>query len=418
MALLPRQAVDVLVITIGRSTGHLFLFASTIYCARILAPESFGVAGIFASIVSMASQVTGLRGEAVALSSRGSRTSSAYIGIAYLFNTYFLAAGMVVVFLYFALNQGNEYAVMTLFVPLAAFLSSINQFVLPAQLALSGKQRLYGRVAGITSVSTAIFQVVGAWFWPTASSLALARTAGPMGGLATIVPYLRVGFISAWNIRRRLRRRILRPVLHELAYQAPAAMLSTLAFQIPTYIFGIMGQAEATGSYWLSFNLMFLPYLIVASSFRPIYVRLVVARLPGQAAADYVVRSTKYAALLGVVVAVLVAIGSSLAVTHLLGGQWGEASGFASVLSVMLAGLIVQTPITAAVSALKLQRLNLFYNMVHVVVRLVAFSVTYLLTESALLAVAAFAVSALVVCVGYLPFSLSAIVKRAEERVS
>ncbi len=409
-------AVDLLLITFGRSLGQLVLFASTVYCASFYGPEAFGVAGIFASLVSIASQVTGLRSETVALSSRGRRSSEVFISISYLSNIAFLAVLLPSSVAYAVANWDSDYAFTLLFAPLAAFFISINQFILPAQLAIAGRQRNYGRVAGLTSTATAILQTLGAWFWPIAPALIFARTFGPIGGTLTVPGELWTGLKGAWAIKARLQMRYLRPVLHEFLYQVPAAIISTLAFQIPVYFFGLLGLSSSTGAYWFSFNLIFLPYLIVASSFRPIYVRQVVAKIPQGDAVPFVLQTTLWAALVGVITALGVAVSSWFIVTRFLGEEWREAAEFSVVLSILLAGLVVQTPITACSSALKLQRANLIYNVVQVVVRMIALVLSYWITQSTLWSVAAFSISALAVCLLYLPVSLGLIRQRAQEK--
>jgi hypothetical protein len=364
-------AIDLLVVMSNRAVGQLLLLASTLYCARYFAPSDFGLVGLFSAGVAVLGQLTSGRAEAVALAVRRTRAARHFIMLAYLGNViFFVITGLLAAIVILSGHAGSQWYLITA-LPFAVVLMSLNQYVLPAQVTLLGSKRAAGRQIGVASATTAALQIVSAWLWPTAAALVLARTAGPASGMASVARYVGQGLSDAWHHGRRISRRQLRPVWREFIYSAPASMLTVVGFQLPVFYLSWIGATEQVAFYWLGFNLLLVPYLVFSSSFRPLFLRLLVTRLNTAGLARFMARASLIAFVGGCILSILLAAAAWELVLRFLPTEWAEARYYTFALALMLIGLITTMPMNTAVSALRIQRGNLSFNVVQTIARAV-----------------------------------------------
>jgi O-antigen/teichoic acid export membrane protein len=368
-------AVDLVLVMSNRALGQVLLLGSTLYCARYFAPADFGLAGLFSASIAVLSQLTSGRSEAVALAVRQGRAARHFIMLAYLANlSFFAAASLVAVAIILSGLAGQQWHLIAA-LPLAVMFMSVNQYVLPAQMTLLNAKRAAGRQVGVASAMTALLQFAAAFFWPTSAALVLARTAGPAFGTASVAQFVRQGLADVWRHGPRVSRRYVRPVWREFCYSAPASILTVVGFQLPVFYLSWSGATEQVAFYWLGFNLLLVPYLVFSSSFRPLFLRLIVTRLNTPGLARFMARSSLIAFVGGCIISVLLAAVSWELVLRYLPPEWAEARFYTSALALMLIGQVTTMPINAAVSALRTQRANLVFNVVQTFARAIALGV-------------------------------------------
>jgi O-antigen/teichoic acid export membrane protein len=364
-------ANDLFVVMSNRAVGQVLLLVSTLYCARYFAPADFGLVGLFSASIAVLSQLTSGRAEAVALAVRRPAAARHFIMLAYLANLTFLGVASSAAIMVILSGVAGPHWYLVAALPLAVVLMSVNQYVLPAQMTLLNAKRTAGRQVGVASAMTAVLQLASALFWPTAAALVLARTAGPATGTASVGRFVHQGLSDVWFNGRRVSRRFLRPVWREFIYSAPASILTVVGFQLPVFYLSWLGATDQVAFYWLGFNLLLVPYLVFSSSFRPLFLRLVVTRLNTPGLPRFMARSSLIAFVGGCTISILLAAASWELVLRFLPTEWAEARYYTSALALMLIGLITTMPINAAVSALRIQRANLIFNVTQTIVRAV-----------------------------------------------
>ncbi|NSX53869.1 lipopolysaccharide biosynthesis protein [Parasulfitobacter algicola] len=386
---------DLFAVASNRAFGQIILFLSTLYCTTFFDPAAFGALGLFMSVVALLVQFTSGRADAVALASKQPNTARRYIGISYRLNgLFFLLIATVCVFAIL----GGANPIWGL-LPISILITSLVQYVLPAQITLLGHARKAARPVGIASCITGFVQVLTAFLWPTTTALILSRVTGNVVGATAVFRSLREGMGFART--HKLTRRNLRPVKREFMLGAPSATLTILGFQIPVYLLSFWGQPELVGYYWFGFNLLLTPYLVIAASFRPLFARQVIGKIKQGAASQFMLKSTGIAIVLGVVFSAGMTFLALSIIALFLPSTWAPAVLFTQAIALMLVGLIATTPLNAAATALRIQQQALWFNFAQLCLRTVALILTYWLTNDAILAVFVFAAVSLTLSLGY-----------------
>ncbi|WP_208347306.1 lipopolysaccharide biosynthesis protein [Pseudaestuariivita rosea] len=380
---------DLAIVITGRAFGQGILFLSTLYCAAFFDPSAFGLLGLFTAIVAILAQLSAGRCDVIALACKTKHGTKRFIGLSYKLNL--IVFSLLIVFSGLAVAMGA--ALIWLALPFAVIANSVIQYILPAQMTSIGQRQHASRPIGLSAASTALFQVLAAWVSPTANALILTRMAGPT-----------IGGVSAWQeclqgfryaMKTKLTARIVKPVWRELTLGGPSAIMTILGFQVPVYFLTALDEMDQVGYYWLGFNLLLTPYLVVAASFRPIFARLVVEKIKLDGADDFLRWATVWAVLVGFASAFGLALGAHYIIEIALGSAWAASQPFVTSVAIMMVGLIATTPLNAAATALRQRRAALIINAAQLVMRAIAIAAAYALTQDTVIAIQAFAITSL-----------------------
>lgn len=407
---------DVFAVMASRAAGQAVLLASTLYVTPFIGPREFGFVGLFTATASIVCQVTSGRAEAVGLAARSPRGGRFFIGLAYVFN---FAAFVVLM----ALALGAQVFVATpelrfaiLLFPVAVLLQSLNQYVLPAQITHQGRNKLAGRQVGIAAAVTAAGQVLAAHILPTSGALIFARAGGQAVGSFSALQFLRTGVAQARALVANWSWRRIRPVYRELFLSAPSAILTVLAFQVPVYFFAMFGLVEQIGLFWLGFNLLFTPYLVISASIRPIFLRNVSRVVYGPELIPTLRRASILGAVLGGGLAFCVAAVAWVFIGQLLPPEWLTAREFTVALAIMIVGLSAALPFNAAVPALRSQRPNFVMNLIQLGARAGVLFAALWAGWGPAHGLFAMAVVSLIISLGYVVIMLDHLNRRAVTR--
>lgn len=407
---------DMATVIASRAAGQGLLLAATLYVTPFIAPETFGYVGLFTSVVAIASQLSSGRAEAVALAARRSGGGARFIALAYRINLVVFALLAAVALVGQAVVGGALARVMLVAFPVCVLFQSLNQYVLPAQITLSGRAGAAGRQIGVAAAVTAGLQVAAAHLWPFAAALIGARALGQGAGALSVWPFVRAGVGQALTrgAGSRLRRR---PVWREFSLSAPSAILTILAFQVPAYVFGWFGLIAEVGLFWLGFNLLFTPYLVISASVRPILLRRISAAPRGAGLVGLLRRACLAGAVVGGGLAIGVAGVTWFGIGMFLGPDWMGARQVTLALAVIVVGLSLQLPLTAAVPAIRAQRPNFAMNVTQLVLRAAVLIGALWLGAAPVVALLAMALASLAISVGYTVLMLRWLGRRAAARM-
>jgi len=402
---------QILHLSVSRLVGQGALFASTLLCARFYGPDSFGIAGLVTSLMTLTAMVISLRFESLAIVAKSHLARDAYIGLAYFSSIIFVCIIYVFIFVFDRVYASVDYIYYT--IPIGAFLITLIQFILPAQSANGYHFKSVSWATQASAVATALMQVAFGLTHPTSSSLVLSRIVGPAIGLTVASRLIADGLFGARKLTLANTRRLSKLATKEILYGIPASLLSVISFQSPIYIFSITNRTGHAGQYWMAFNIVFVPYMIISASIRPIFLRSVASDRSATRVVQIVNRATGIAALVGLAVFCVAVLASIEAQQFLSDSGWSAVPLYASSLSLLMVGLIIQTPISAASSTLNLQAANFWQNLIHTLVRPTAFYLTIIFSGSDLYGVSAFSISGLIICLVYTYHSLRTLSIRA-----
>lgn len=405
-------AKDLLAVVMSRAAGQALLLVSTLLVTPFFSPKEFGLVGVFTSTVAILCQLTSGRAEAVALAASSAKATQHFIGLAYLFNI----SAVVILFVLavpLAVFMGDiQMGIIILLFPIAVLMMSINQYVLPAQITVMGHNRLAGRQIGISAATTATLQLIAAYTAPVAVSLVGARVVGPVTGGLSAWRFVRMGLKDAGAVYRNWSFYRLRPVWREFLLSSPSAILTVLAFQIPVYVFGLFGRIDEIGLFWLGFNLLLTPYMVISASFRPMFLRKVTAELHSATLPKLMWKACCLCGLAGGGLALAVSAVAWVIISQFMPESWLLAREFTVSLAIMVIGLSLALPFNAAVPALRSQRPNFVMNVIQLLGRGVVFYTALRLGFAPSVALFAMAFTSLLISIAYAIYMMGFVRRR------
>jgi len=384
-----KRAKRLAALVFNRGAAQGLVFLSTIVAAKHIAPSEFGQAGLFTSLCSFLAMASSLRFEIRALVARTPGERNRLFGLAYFSNTLFLGvAGILVA----VLTAAGLVASWAWFIPAGMVLVSFVQYVFPAQHSKIEQVSRLGWMTQLVAVVTASSQILSALYRPTATALIVGRLVAWMLGAIFMARAILDGVRGARRLTVSRTLLLLKASKREIAYGVPAAVVSVLTLQVPVYVYAFHSMPAAIGIYWLAFNLLFMPYLIVSSSIRPIFLRSI-SRSPDTSLLAHKLRKlTAVALTVGVAASVLATFACFLLARFFLPQQWQDAPVYAAMLSLLLTSLVAQTPISFAIPLVQLQRFNFVGGILQVLARAIAMLLVLRITGNAVHAIAAFSV--------------------------
>jgi len=354
-----------------RASGQLAVFVSSLYVVKLVQPETYATLGLYASLCSLLSIAMALRLDNRALVCRTEEGRERYIGLAYLCSTVLFMVGTMIVLVASLVIQVPLWLML---LPAGVFLNSLVLAVIPSQHSSYSDLSRVGRMTQIVSVSTALLQIVGAALSPTAVALVGSRIVSAGLGASTMYECVLRGYRSARSLSWRVARRMLLASRKEIFFGMPASVISVIELQTAVYVFSLYKLHHSVGLYWLSFNLLFVPYLVVSSSLRPVMLKSIAKRRGRTDMPSFMVKLLCAFSIGGAFAVAAMVAASWMVVDMLIGGEWSGASSFSLLLGISLLPMIAKTPFVIGSPALGLQRLNLLFGLFQVGVRVASLS--------------------------------------------
>lgn len=395
------KSIAPLVINRGLSQGLIFL--STIFAAKHTSPEVFGEVGLFTSLCSFFSMGSSLRFEIKALVCSNEKLRDRLICCAYISNLIFLFAFFVLSTILFSFFDLPSWLMLF---PIGVFLTSTTSYILPAQNYKLDQLARLGAMNHVNGVVISSLQVACSYLFPTSFSLIVSRLFGWLSASLFmsrdfILPVKKIKSTTVSKFKRALKVNS-----SEIGFGVPAAIVSVATLQVPVYMFNFLGMRDASGIYWLSFNLLFVPYLVVMGSVRPVFIRMIYLWKSNGNAHQMMVKATVACALLGFFIAVTASFISAEFSRYFLDDSWSNSRHFSYALSILLFSLIAQSPISVGISSFSLQKANFYFGVFQVLVRALAMALAYFICGDAISCIYAFAVSSFVTYVFYIKYCL------------
>ncbi len=400
--------LDVLKLAGGATGAQAITVLSLPILARLFAPDAFGTAGLFTSLVAIVSVIACLRYEfAIMLPQRDDQAANVF-GIAFLTPPAFgLLSAMV-------LAVAGDQIVAFLNAPaLRAYL-----WLLPIAITLAGmyqalnywntRSKRFGRLSfvlvGASATSTAIQLGAGLAGQATAGGLIVGGTAGTAAATGALG-------LEIWRAQSQLLLRAIRPrrMWRNLIrfrkfplVDSWGALINNLAWQLPALLLSVFFTQSVVGYYAMANRAIQLPMALIGIAIGQVFYQRASAARNDSAALAQVVLSTfdKLVTIMLIPALLLTLVGRELFMT-LLGPQWAEAGLYAQILGLWTLVWFIASPLMTLFSALEYQGRALIAH-VSVFGSRTAALVIGGLNQNVILALALFTVSGLVVYGGTL----------------
>ena len=353
-------------LVLSRGLGQAAVLISTFYLARLVTPDVYGELGLFTSFCALFSMASGARFEIRALVCRTEGARRKFIAMAYAINVCLLTVALPMCVLAVCLQRAP---VWTELVPIGVLLSSLVNYVLPSQNSSKAQLSKLGTMNIIVSLSTATLQIIGAKVAPVGISLVAARLVAWLAGAFVMKAQIVDGWRSMTKLRTSDLRRMYRSSRQEIYYGTASALLGVLELQCAVYVLSFFSQKHAIGMYWMGFNLLFVPFFVVSGSIRPLFLRHLASARKESKIFRLMSKYVGMSFLAGIAFVVPIALAAVVVTREFLGPEWQDVQYFAGLLAITLLVLVARLPISFAASALGMQRLNLAFGLLQVLVR-------------------------------------------------
>jgi O-antigen/teichoic acid export membrane protein len=369
----------------GKSIAAAIALLTMPVIARLFSASDFGIAALFLSLSVIGSNVGALRYEGALVLPKQEPEALLLMAFAYR-----VMAAVCLVLL--ALIVSYELSGLTVpvldslgiwlwFLPLGVLLLTMMQI----QENWLARKRQFKVVAMSMVVGTAVTGGSRIAFGFFSGSSPLGLVVGHMIGQVCRLALQKSA--SSEGLRATFRRIEWSEMRHIAAkyadfpkLNAPAALVSAAAQQLPIVLFGVLFSPAIVGFYAMATRLTHVPIVIVANSVRRVFLQKAAEiNNRGKGLGFAFLMSTGALTLLGIIpLAVLWFFGEPLA-TWLLGARWSEAGRYLEIISPWLFMLWVTAPSNPVFVVLRKQRLWLNMQLTATVFRLATFGLSYIL---------------------------------------
>lgn len=390
-----RLSRNILAVASGTAAGQVITFAFSPLITRIYSPETFGVQGVFLSLVSILSPVIALRFP-MGIILADDDEEAARLGWLAMCTSFAISILLGVVLLVgrepvLTLLGSESLGPLILFLPLA-LLCVAAQDVANFRAAREGRFRQVGIVNVVQAFVTSLARVLGGLAAPVAAVLV---------AVTSIAPGIQAALLRLGEGRQRSRGASLyRRQILELVkkyrdfpiYRVPTDVLNSASQSVPVIMLAALFSPAAAGLYTLTRSVLTLPANFIGVAIgNVLYAHYAECNRAAQPLLPILVRWTAGLATLAPIIVGL-AWFAPAAFAFLFGEEWREAGYYARWMSIWVAVGMANAPAVRLAPVIKAQMLLLVANGLMLVGRIIAIVFAFWSEGDALMAVAIFSV--------------------------
>lgn len=397
-----KNLLQILQLMFQRGGAQGIVFISTIFATKYFLPEDFGLVGLFTSICSFLALASGFRFEIRSLVCKQELSREKFISMAYLVNLLFFLVFFSLSLLLYILSIVKAWFLL---IPFSVFFFSLIQYILPAQNSKIHHLKKLGVMTQFIAIIIAVGQFLGALFFQNVWILIFSRIVAWLFGLIYMRKSVCVGLKNIQKIGLHNFKKIFRVCRKEILYGIPAALFSVVTLQIPAYIYGIYDMESEVGIYWLAFNLMFMPYLIISSSIRPIFIRHLSSHNV-ENKFKFLLKYTLVSTALGCIFSLLINIIMYILCKYYFPEDWSNSINYTLALSFLLVSLFSQTCLSFSIPIFNLQGFNFIGNILQVLSRVLVMLIILILYKKPIYAIWGFSIVSFIGYIFYIFYGL------------
>lgn len=162
-------------------------------------------------------------------------------------------------------------------------------------------------------------------------------------------------------------------------YSLPSAFLDTFTAQIPIYLITFLFNEALTGHFSFAYRILSLPISLVGVSLGQVfYQKLTEIHQSDQDSKKFILKMWGLLFLIGFIPFTILLLFGTEIFTLAFGSEWKEAGKIASILAIPLLFIFCSSPTSTAFIVYGIQRFSLWFGILFVIFRPLAFYVGYL----------------------------------------
>jgi len=393
---------NIAIVASGTAAAQAIAMAFAPFITRIYGPEAFGLLGVFMALTAILTPVAALT-YPIAIVLPKEDTDAKGLAKLSFFVALIMAALTAVALLVggeklLSLIDSESIAPYVMLIPLSMLFAACMQI---AQQWLIRKKQfgITARVAVIQALFVNCAKAAFGWFNPVGAVLVVLATVGQ----AVHAALLWMGVCKSKSLPERDSG--VEVSLKELAkrhldfpkYRAPQALLNPLSHSLPVLFLASFFGPAAAGFYTLARSVMVVPSVLISTSVgNVLYPRMAESANNSEKISPVIIKATLTLALIGIVpFGLLIAFGPLL-FELVFGAEWVTAGDYAQWLTLWLFVGFINVPSNNALPILSLLPFFLVYEILSILLRLVALVLGFYVFSNDTLAIALFSVSGMI----------------------
>lgn len=396
---------NVILVASGTAGAQAITMAFAPVITRIYGPEAFGLLGTFRAILGIATPLAALT-YPIAIVLPKSDDDARGLAKLSLRLALIMALLLTVILLFFSdsiseLLNVQEISVFLLLIPLAMFFSALQQ-IMQQWLVRKNQFRVTARIAISQSFILNSSKVGAGMYSPVGAVLIVLATIGN----ALYAIQLWFGSNKWSNLEDRINKPITQPIsLKKLAYKyrdfpyyrASQVFLNSASQSLPILLLTSFFGPVSAGLYALGGTVLSLPSALLGKAVSDVfYPKIAQVANEGKELHTLVIKATALLGFIGIIPYGIVFLFGPWLFTIVFGSEWQMAGEYARWLSLWLFFAFMNRPSVATIPVLSLQGYFLIYEIMSIVLRVLALTVGFFIYNNDLTAVILFSsVSAL-----------------------
>lgn len=380
-------------VLLGSSSATLVSFICAPIIVRLFEPEAYGAAAIFAAIVGIVSPLLMLRYEQAIVPAGGKAERENVFSLSFLL---LLVNSLIVAGLLYALNSSSisqtelkhilEYAWA---LPFGIFIAGAF-IILNVWMVSHDRFSIIGLVSLISGLTTTIASMVlGVFGHTSGGSLIFSAIFGQLLGVGAFVFVVFSRDIqSVW--RTATKRRIMDVAInfkHFPFYSIWSIMLGNGSFLLPTILMGAFFSIEFVGLFALAFRLLQMPAALIGSALSQVFFKTLDDRRRENRASDFVEKLVSNLFIMSLYPFVGISLMGGDFFGFAFGENWAQAGYFAQIMSMWAWLTFVSGSLSATFSVYQKQSLQLSFQILNFVTKILCFAIAVYLDSGLVLIV-------------------------------
>lgn len=390
---------NVVVLAGGAALGQVITVLVSPVLTRLYSPEDFGIFGVYASILGLATVIASLGYEYALPLPEDDDVATSILVLCFLLLLW--TTGLMILLVYGFSERVVTWANVPglsrylWLIPIGVFGTGTYQILNYWMVRKCDFSRIARTRVG-RGISRAAIQVGIGFVHPGPLGLLLGHLAGETAGSVSLG-------LAVWKERRASFRSFRLQLIYKAGtkyrrfpiFSGSANLVNSLGSQIPQLLLAAFYGAKVAGWFALGQRVIDIPLNIVVDSVHQVYFGEA-ARLPRddlKAIRDLFLRLTARLALFGGLPIILICTLASWSFTFVFGADWERAGQYVLILGLMRAVRFIVTPLASTLNILERQELYLLQDGIRLILIAGAFFVAKMLGVSDFAAVGLYGLS-------------------------
>lgn len=404
---------NVAILVTGTAGAQAISMVLSPIITRLYGPEVFGILGAFTSIVAVATPIVALTYPiAIVLPKRDENAKN--IMRLSLYITLFITGAICIALLFFSENIVNLLGISEMkpflyLIPIVIIFSGIMQvseqwLIRTKQFSVNAKASFFqsliinGSKAGMGLIYPSATVLVGLQAISNGVK-ALIMILFTKKSDKTLVKYSEEKLLTIKELAFKYKDF---PV-----YRAPEVFISSISQNLPILLLATLFGPATAGYYTIGRTVLGLPSTLIGQAIGDVfYPRISEAVNNGENITSLIKKATLSLCVIGIIPFGLVIIFGPWIFEFIFGSGWGTAGEYARWIALASFSTLINKPSVRSMPVLNAQRFHLIFTIVVLLIRIASLFVGFIVYNSALVAIALFSISSLLLNIILIVISL------------